>query len=121
MKMYSNGEKRRRFRCRRCRVNVLPQTTRYVSSVFRWQTRGLVTDANLPNEFLQRMDRSVPYGLPQEMREDILQELMMEVLEGINRVVANVPEFIRKYKKEYPFRMYSLDDPYSGLAERLVG
>ena len=84
-----------------------------------WQTK--VRDRRAAfDELLVRINRRVPAEFPQEMREEICQEMLLEIMKSIDRVLANTPDFIKKYKKRYPFQYYSFDaDPK--LVERIAG
>ena len=84
-----------------------------------WQTvarekRGAFDD------LLVRINRRVPSMLPEEMRADICQEMLLQMMESIEDVLKNVPRFIRDYKKHYPFQYHSLDSNPK-LIERLAG
>ena len=61
------------------------------------------------DELLIRINRRVPTALPEEMRADICQEMLLEVLQSIEDVLGKVPIFIREYKRNYPFQYQSLD------------
>ena len=61
------------------------------------------------DELLVRINRKVPTALPEEMRADICQEMLLEVLPSIEEVLGKVPVFIRDYKRNYPFQYHSLD------------
>lgn len=68
-----------------------------------------------------RIERAIPYGLPQELREDIGQEMTMAVLKSIDDVLARVPEFIRQQRKLGP-RLFDIPiDDTPGLANRIAG
>ena len=84
-----------------------------------WQTvarekRGAFDD------LLVRINRRVPSMLPEEMRADICQEMLLQMMESIEDVLKSVPRFIREYKRHYPFQYQSLDSN-TKLLERLAG
>lgn len=84
-----------------------------------WQTKARERRDDFDN-LLVRISRRVPSMFPQEMRDDICQEMLLEVLRSMDRVLANAPHFISEYKKRYPFQYYSLDaNPL--LIDRIAG
>ena len=84
-----------------------------------WQTK-VRERRDAFDELLVRINRRVPAMFPQEMRDEICQEMLLEVLKSIDRVLANSPDFIRKYKQRYPLQYHSFDaDPR--LVERIAG
>jgi len=72
------------------------------------------------DDLLVRINRRVPRGLPEEMRSEICQEMLFDVVESVTRILDRSQDYIRKYKKEYPFRLLSLDAD-NRLAATLVG
>jgi len=84
-----------------------------------WQT--LVKERRAAfDELLVRINRRIPSVFPDEMRDEIGQEMFLEILRSIDRVLANAPEFVRKYKKRYPFQYHSFDGNPT-LVERIAG
>ena len=84
-----------------------------------WQT--LVKERRtLFDDLLVRVNRRVPSAFPDEMRDEICQEMFLEVIKSIDRVLGNAPEFIRRYKKRYPFQYHSFD-ANPDLVERIAG
>lgn len=73
-----------------------------------WQTAARERRDDFDN-LLVRISRRVPSVFPDEMRDDICQEMLVEVMKSIERVLARAPQFISEYKKRYPFQYYSLD------------
>jgi hypothetical protein len=61
------------------------------------------------DNLLVRINRRVPSALPEEMRADICQEMLLQMMESIEKVLASVPTFVKDYKKEYPFQYHSID------------
>jgi len=72
------------------------------------------------DDLLVRINRRVPSMLPEEMRADICQEMLLQMMESIENVLKNVPRFIKDYKKHYPFHYQSIDSNPK-LLERLAG
>ena len=72
------------------------------------------------DDLLVRISRRVPAGLPEEMRDDICQEMLLDVLRSIDKVLGNVPKYLSQYKKRYPFQYHSFD-ANPKLAERIAG
>ena len=72
------------------------------------------------DDLLVRINRRVPSTLPEEMRADICQEMLLQMMQYIERVLAEVPVFIREYKKHYPFQYHSFDGKPK-LIERIAG
>ena len=71
-------------------------------------------------DLLVKINRRVPAAFPQEMRDEICQEMLLEIVKSMDRVLANAPDFIKKYKQRYPFQYHSFDaDPK--LVERIAG
>ncbi len=71
-------------------------------------------------DLLVRINRRVPSAFPDEMRSDICQEMLLEILRSIEKVLANTPRFISEYKKRYPVNYYSIDaNPV--LLDRIAG
>jgi len=84
-----------------------------------WQT--LARERRTPfDDLLVRINRRVPSSLPEEMRADICQEMLLQMMQFIERVLANVPVFIKEYKKDYPFQYHSYDAKPK-LVERIAG
>lgn len=67
------------------------------------------------------INRRVPRVLDEEMRQEICQSMLTDIAQAIRNVLDRSQDYIRKYKKTYPFQMYSLDDTDKRLAETLVG
>ena len=84
-----------------------------------WQTRACEMRDDFDN-LLLKISRRVPSVFPQEMRDEICQEMFLEVMKTIDRVLARAPDFIREYKRRYPFQYYSLD-ANPKLLERIAG
>ena len=72
------------------------------------------------DDLLVRINRRVPSTLPEEMRADICQEMLLQMMKSIENVLTKVPEFIREYKKDYPFQYHSFD-ANPKLLERIAG
>jgi hypothetical protein len=72
------------------------------------------------DNLLLRINRRVPSVFPEEMRADVCQEMLLEVVRSIDRVLSKAPQFISEYKKRYPFQYYSLD-ANPKLMERIAG
>lgn len=72
------------------------------------------------DDLLVRINRRVPSTLPEEMRADICQEMLLQMMKSIDHVLANVPVFIKEYKKDYPFQYHSFDAKPK-LIERIAG
>ena len=72
------------------------------------------------DDLLVRINRRVPSTLPEEMRADICQEMLLQMMKSIDNVLTKVPEFIRDYKKDYPFQYHSFD-ANPKLLERIAG
>ena len=84
-----------------------------------WQT--LVRERRTAfDDLLVRINRRVPSSLPEEMRADICQEMLLQMMQSIERVLENIPVFIREYKRDYPFQYYSFDAKPK-LVERIAG
>ena len=84
-----------------------------------WQTLARER-RNAFDDFVLRISRRVPGSLPAEMRDDICQEMLLEIMRSIDKVLANAPQYISDYKKRYPFEFYSYDaNPI--LLERIAG
>lgn len=84
-----------------------------------WQAK-VGNRRDLFDELLVRINRRVPSAFPDEMREEICQEMFLEVIKSIDRVLANSPEFIKRYKQRYPFQYHSFD-ANPKLVERIAG
>jgi hypothetical protein len=54
------------------------------------------------------------------MRDDICQEMLLDVMRSIDKVLGNLPSYISEYKKRYPFQYHSLDANPT-LSERIAG
>lgn len=105
---------------RRCECGQLFHHTSKCHRRPGWQT--LVRERRTTfDDLLVRISRRVPRALPEEMRAEICQQMLMDVAVAIDRILDNSQHYIRKYKKEYPFQFYSFDDPNAKLNERLVG
>ena len=72
------------------------------------------------DELLVRINRRVPSVFPEEMREEICQEMLLEISRSIDRILANAPDFIKKYKRRYPLQYHSFD-ANPKLMERIAG
>lgn len=72
------------------------------------------------DDLLVRINRRVPSTLPEEMRADICQEMLLQMMKSIDTVLTKVPEFIKEYKKDYPFQYHSFD-ANPKLVERIAG
>ena len=72
------------------------------------------------DDLLVRINRRVPATLPEEMRDDICQEMLLSVLKSIDKVLGNVPTYLSEYKKRYPFQYHSFD-ANPKLVERVAG
>jgi hypothetical protein len=72
------------------------------------------------DDLLVRINRRVPSTLPEEMRADICQEMLLQMMKSIEHVLANVPIFIKEYKRDYPFQYHSVD-ANPKLLERIAG
>jgi hypothetical protein len=72
------------------------------------------------DDLLVRINRRVPSALPEEMRADICQEMLLQMMKSIEQVLANMPSFIREYKKDYPFQYHSFDAK-PRLVEQIAG
>lgn len=84
-----------------------------------WQTRARERRDDFDN-LLVRINRRLPSSFPEEMRDDICQEMLLEVMNSIDRILARTPQFISEYKKRYPFQYYSLDGN-PNLIDRIAG
>lgn len=72
------------------------------------------------DDLLVRINRRVPSTLPDEMRDDICQEMLLQMLKSIEQVLANTPRFIKDYKRHYPIQYLSFD-AQPKLLERIAG
>lgn len=72
------------------------------------------------DDLLVRINRRVPAALPEEMRDDICQEMLLDLMRSIDKVLGNVPSYISEYKKRYPFQYHSFD-ANSKLVKRIAG
>jgi hypothetical protein len=84
-----------------------------------WQTQARERREAF-DELLVRINRRVPAALPEEMRADICQEMLLQMMRSIEEVLKNVPSFIRDYKKHYPFQYHSFD-ANPKLVEQIAG
>lgn len=84
-----------------------------------WQTKARERRDTF-EELLVRINRRIPSAFPDEMRDEICQEMFLEIIKSVDRVLANAPEFIRKYKQRYPFQYHSFD-ANPKLVERIAG
>jgi hypothetical protein len=84
-----------------------------------WQTIARERRDDFDN-LLVRISRRVPSVFPEEMRDDICQEMLLEVMKSIERVLARSPQYISDYKKRYPFQYYSFD-ANPDLIDRIAG
>jgi hypothetical protein len=84
-----------------------------------WQTTARDRRDDFDN-LLVRINRRVPSAFPEEMRDEICQEMVLEVMKSIERVLATAPQFISEYKKRYPFQYYSFDASPE-LMDRIAG
>ena len=72
------------------------------------------------DDLLIRINRRVPSTLPEEMRADICQEMLVQMMKSIEHVLGNVSLFIKEYKKVYPFQYHSFDAKPK-LVEQIAG
>lgn len=72
------------------------------------------------DDLLVRINRRVPATLPEEMRDDICQEMLLDLMRSIDKVLGNVPSYISEYKKRYPFQYHSFD-ANPKLVKRIAG
>jgi len=104
---------------RRCDCGQLFYHTKKCQKRPGWQT--LVRERRTAfDDLLVRINRRVPSSLPEEMRADICQEMLLQMMKSIDNVLTKVPEFIREYKKDYPFQYHSFD-ANPKLLERIAG
>jgi Zn finger protein HypA/HybF involved in hydrogenase expression len=88
---------------RRCDCGQLFYHTKKCPKRPGWQT--LVRERRTAfDDLLVRINRRVPSSLPEEMRADICQEMLLQMMTSIDNVLTKVPDFIREYKKHYRFR-----------------
>lgn len=120
-RMQSAEKGRRRFRCPECRLSVTARSRQMAHYVgVQWQLRPLAAPSTTIDRFVRAIDHAVPRGLLPEMREEICQEMLLAILDYAEKVVLDVPGFVKAYKKRYPLPMNSLDaNPL--WAEKLVG
>lgn len=122
MKCHSTTVKRLREQVRDVRRCECGELFHHVSKCHLrpgWQTTARERRDDFAN-LLVRISRRVPSMFPQEMRDDICQEMLLEILKSVDRVLANAPHFISEYKKRYPFQYYSFDaNPQ--LVDRIAG
>jgi len=104
---------------RRCDCGQLFYHTKKCQKRPGWQT--LVRERRTVfDDLLVRINRRVPSTLPEEMRADICQEMLLQMMKSIDNVLTKVPEFIKEYKKDYPFQYHSFD-ANPKLLERIAG
>lgn len=104
---------------RRCDCGQLFYHTKKCQKRPGWQT--LVRERRTAfDDLLVRINRRVPSTLPEEMRADICQEMLLQMMKSIDNLLTKVPEFIREYKKDYPFQYHSFD-ANPKLLERIAG
>ena len=104
---------------RRCDCGQLFYHTKKCQKRPGWQT--VVRERRTAfDDLLVRINRRVPSTLPEEMRADICQEMLLQMMKSIESVLTKVPEFIREYKKDYPFQYHSFD-ANPKLLERIAG
>jgi len=104
---------------RRCDCGQLFYHTKKCQKRPGWQT--LVRERRTAfDDLLVRINRRVPSTLPEEMRADICQEMLLQMMKSIENVLTKVPDFIREYKKDYPFQYHSFD-ANPKLLERIAG
>jgi hypothetical protein len=72
------------------------------------------------DDLLVRISRRVPASLPEEMRADICQEMLLDVMRSVDKILANLPSYISEYKRRYPLQFYSFDANPT-LLERIAG
>ncbi len=75
---------------------------------------------NAFDDLLLRINRRVPGGLPDEMRGDICQEMLLDVMRSIDKILGNLPSYISEYKKRYAFQYHSFD-ANPKLLDRIAG
>ena len=104
---------------RRCDCGQLFYHTKKCQKRPGWQT--FVRERRTAfDDLLVRINRRVPSTLPEEMRADICQEMLLQMMKSIDHVLTKAPEFIREYKKDYPFQYHSFD-ANPKLLERIAG
>jgi len=72
------------------------------------------------DDLLVRVNRRIPRGLDEEVRAEVAQQMLADIAQLIDDTLSKSQEYIRRYKKQYPFQLYSLDANRT-FAERLVG
>lgn len=104
---------------RKCECGQLLHHTKKCHKRPGWQT--LARDQrSVFEDLIVRINRRVPLALPEEMRADICQEMLLEVVKATDAVLARAPQFIRDYKKKYPFQYHSFD-ANPRLVDRIAG
>src|ERR1041384_6381745 len=104
---------------RRCDCGQLFYHTKKCQKRPGWQTLARERRTAF-DDLLVGIHRRVPAPLPEEMRADICQEMLLQMMKSIEVVLTQVPEFIREYKKDYPFQYHSFD-ANPKLLERIAG
>lgn len=56
------------------------------------------------HELVQMVNEAVPRSLPEDIRGDVCQEMILAMLDGEVNVLDRAQEFIRAHRKEYAFR-----------------
>lgn len=82
----------------------------------RMEVWPYIREINSENELLMWVSAAVPRSLPDHIRADICQDILLDILEGkiaIQELAQNVSAAIRRTRKrtEMPFGMISLDAP----------
>lgn len=78
------------------------------------------------NDLVLKVNAVVPHGLPEDIRADVCQDIIVAVLEGklnIDNAKDNIGEFIKNVWRLYPwkYKWLSLDQPAFGDSSRTIG
>jgi len=72
------------------------------------------------DDLLVRINRRIPRGLDEEVRGEVAQQMLVDIVQLIDDTLSKSQDYIRRYKKDYPFQVYSIDANPT-FADRLVG
>lgn len=106
----------RKFVCSMCRVTVTANPRKggrkAKPTVLRVAKLNLRYPYGTSDALVRRINESVPSALPEDIREDVCQNMLIAILEGSEErdVAAGVQRFILEHRREYPFRYnFSID------------
>lgn len=70
---------------------------------------------------INSLQAKLPERIPAEMREDIRQQLLLDVMEFVGEAVQNSHKYVRKYNQMFPYNRDVSLDGSPRLAEILEG